>query len=198
MVIPILSSIYPPSRSRINSVASFGIKHIITNFMKLLELEYPRRSIISLSIPEASIPSPSTMTCGFCKKNKEREVVYQSHNLKDSQGNVVCPQLSKYVCNLCGSTGKDAHTRSYCPTAIRLRTESATSSASSDSSHASASGSQSTASRAYNSVAGTSTNPGRPVQLDHQRLCLNMGKVTNSRFNSAGRLRSIQRYEPKY
>lgn len=59
--------------------------------------------------------------CAFCKRNKEPESVYSSHQLKDSQGRVSCPQLFKYRCELCGSTGASAHTRSYCPLASSVR-----------------------------------------------------------------------------
>lgn len=61
--------------------------------------------------------------CGFCRRNKEKESIYRSHRLKDQHGKVVCPQLFKYRCELCGATGSEAHTRSYCPIASRLRNQ---------------------------------------------------------------------------
>ncbi|KAE8573706.1 clustered-asparagine-rich protein isoform X2 [Halyomorpha halys] len=53
--------------------------------------------------------------CRFCLKNGEVQVYYESHLLKDSAGNVVCPILSKYTCPCCGATGKKAHTIRHCP-----------------------------------------------------------------------------------
>lgn len=54
--------------------------------------------------------------CQFCKNNGERESCYRSHPLKDDvTGLVTCPVLRKYVCDICGKTGDEAHTRRYCP-----------------------------------------------------------------------------------
>lgn len=53
--------------------------------------------------------------CGFCKSNKETKEFYTSHYLKNSEGHVVCPILSKYVCPYCQATGIYAHTKGYCP-----------------------------------------------------------------------------------
>ncbi|KAK7458959.1 hypothetical protein BaRGS_00039043 [Batillaria attramentaria] len=53
--------------------------------------------------------------CKFCKKNNEAKVVYESHNLRDKQGRVVCRKLRQLTCRLCGATGDDAHTIKYCP-----------------------------------------------------------------------------------
>lgn len=54
--------------------------------------------------------------CQFCKNNGERESCYRSHPLKDDvTGLVTCPVLRKHVCDICGKTGDEAHTRRYCP-----------------------------------------------------------------------------------
>ncbi len=53
--------------------------------------------------------------CGFCKSNKETREYYTSHYLKNAEGHVVCPILSRYVCPYCRATGIYAHTKGYCP-----------------------------------------------------------------------------------
>lgn len=53
--------------------------------------------------------------CTLCKTNGEKSAVYESHQLKDSAGRVVCPVLFAYTCPRCGATGSSAHTINYCP-----------------------------------------------------------------------------------
>lgn len=53
--------------------------------------------------------------CQFCKANNETELVYSSHSLKDSNGQIVCPVLLNYQCPICHATGVNAHTKKYCP-----------------------------------------------------------------------------------
>lgn len=53
--------------------------------------------------------------CNFCFKNGEQQCVYGNHELKNDQGIVLCPILRRYICDICGSTGDQAHTRKYCP-----------------------------------------------------------------------------------
>ncbi|CAF0928302.1 unnamed protein product [Didymodactylos carnosus] len=55
--------------------------------------------------------------CVFCRNNGENELIYTSHSLKDSNGNVSCPILRAYQCPICGSTGSAAHTIKYCQAA---------------------------------------------------------------------------------
>lgn len=55
-----------------------------------------------------------SMICSFCKNNGEPEVIYQSHSLKDSIGRITCPLLRNYVCPICGESGQNAHTITYC------------------------------------------------------------------------------------
>ncbi|CAF3479182.1 unnamed protein product [Rotaria socialis] len=52
--------------------------------------------------------------CVFCRNNGENELIYSSHSLKDSVGNVTCPILGAYQCPICGATGAQAHTIKYC------------------------------------------------------------------------------------
>jgi protein nanos 1 len=55
--------------------------------------------------------------CVFCRNNGENELIYTSHSLKDSVGNVTCPILRAYQCPICGATGAQAHTIKYCQAA---------------------------------------------------------------------------------
>ncbi|KAI1293794.1 Nanos -like protein 1 [Halotydeus destructor] len=62
-----------------------------------------------------------TKFCGFCRTNGETMENCSSHSLKDASGKVTCPILSRHVCELCGATGPEAHTRSHCPFAQVVR-----------------------------------------------------------------------------
>ena len=57
------------------------------------------------------------VVCVFCRNNGESELIYLSHNLKDSAGRVTCPVLRAYTCPNCGANGDTAHTIKYCPMA---------------------------------------------------------------------------------
>lgn len=154
--------------------------------------------------------------CGFCKRNKEPQSVYANHQLKDSAGQVTCPQLFKYRCELCGSTGKEAHTRSYCPQVSSLRRQQAN-----DHQQQTHFGSYrfSNATSASSLSHYNNPNPDRhqpafnlwmadgepklpsqerqqdnsqAIRLSIGRQFRNMSRVTNSKYNSAGRLRHKQ------
>ncbi|CAH2098596.1 unnamed protein product [Euphydryas editha] len=56
--------------------------------------------------------------CTLCRKNGETPHIYMSHLLKEKRGNtyvVTCPILRSLVCPICGSSGDNAHTLTYCP-----------------------------------------------------------------------------------
>ncbi|CAG7833862.1 unnamed protein product [Allacma fusca] len=62
-----------------------------------------------------SVPTGCVRTfCKFCKSNGEPFEVYNSHALKNSSDEVICPILSKYKCPKCDKTGTEAHTLKYC------------------------------------------------------------------------------------
>ena len=49
--------------------------------------------------------------CVFCRHNGEHELIYSSHSLKDSIGNVTSPILRAYQCPICAATGSQG---AYC------------------------------------------------------------------------------------
>lgn len=54
--------------------------------------------------------------CKFCKNNGETGELYRSHVLRNpSTGQLICPVLRAHVCEICGATQDNAHTRNYCP-----------------------------------------------------------------------------------
>ena len=67
------------------------------------------------SLSDHSLNGKSSDYCRFCKQNGETANVYGSHKLKDEDGRVLCPILSRYTCPICQATGDQAHTRKYCP-----------------------------------------------------------------------------------
>lgn len=84
------------------------------NFMNLLS-ETNSSSIRTNDNTNSTFVEFRARECGFCKSNKETREFYTSHYLKNSEGHVVCPILSKYVCPYCQATGIYAHTKGYCP-----------------------------------------------------------------------------------
>lgn len=97
-------------------------KECLTPLPSLLTMQVKSKPKLSVSpTPEpvrTPSPPPSTLPgsfdCGFCRSNEEPESVYRSHPLRLNDV-VVCPNLRKYVCCICGATGDIAHTVKYCP-----------------------------------------------------------------------------------
>lgn len=59
--------------------------------------------------------------CNFCRKNGEPVSAFRSHRLHNpNDGTTECPVLRSLVCDICGETGSNAHTKSYCPYAKGL------------------------------------------------------------------------------
>lgn len=53
--------------------------------------------------------------CNFCRQNGHMSEYYEGHRLRDGSGRLECPILRAHVCDVCGATGDEAHTLSYCP-----------------------------------------------------------------------------------
>ena len=47
--------------------------------------------------------------------------LYTNHRTRNAAGEIICPILMTHECEICGATGKQAHTRSYCPKAKIVR-----------------------------------------------------------------------------
>ena len=61
--------------------------------------------------PNYGPPRPGR-ECKFCKNNGETSSLYRSHVLRNpATGQLVCPILRAHVCEICGGTQDDAHTR---------------------------------------------------------------------------------------
>ena len=87
-----------------------------TNNNRPLRSEKIDNEVIKHLIQEANWKRQCGMkkeVCVFCRNNGENELIYSSHSLKDSIGNVTCPILRAYQCPICGATGSQG--KSYYP-----------------------------------------------------------------------------------
>lgn len=95
---------------------------VSSSINRAINRDIPRFNPVKKSAPVTKYSSASKklisnvtkQMCGFCKQNGERKEVYHSHSL-GAPGNVTCPMLASHVCETCGSTGENAHTKTYCP-----------------------------------------------------------------------------------
>lgn len=100
-----LSSIWSPGSSNQSSSvsSSFGSNNAFFNSAYYIPPRVRRRT-------------PTCIECVFCKNNGHSPTMYQTHILKDPEGNVLCPVLRNYNCPICNNGGGPrAHTIRYCP-----------------------------------------------------------------------------------
>lgn len=107
-----------------SSNSNYSIKNLLLSFIdtqNILDMTNNEISFQSYnahskftSFADTMKPVQKDIICIFCKSNKEPPGFYKSHTIKDSNGNVTCPVLFKYICTYCGATGKNSHTDSYC------------------------------------------------------------------------------------
>lgn len=163
---------------------------------------YPSKPGREQMQPAQPHPLRQGIGCGFCKRNKEPEAVYKSHQLRTPEGQVSCPQLSKYRCELCGATGAEAHTRSYCPQASHLRQLTSSLEGRSNQPQQERFRQRRHHQQYYHQQQRVLTNDNNfnadhqersayarssdTLQMNNARLFANMGLVTSSRYNSAG------------
>lgn len=104
--------------------------HYIDNLMKLLQLEENQGQDSPIKPVPADVPKIAFVGagrddrrryCSLCKSNREPKQIYTSHWIRDLHGKVTCPVLYANKCQLCGATGPDSHTRSYCPRISEFR-----------------------------------------------------------------------------
>ncbi|KAF2362445.1 Zinc finger nanos-type, partial [Trinorchestia longiramus] len=96
--------------------AQGGTEHVKEKLLKVL-MDGGERAILVSDLLQEKMEkrlknSKVPEHCKFCRNNFEEDIY---HQFKDSLGRVVCPVLSKHVCELCGARGPAAHTRKYCP-----------------------------------------------------------------------------------
>jgi hypothetical protein len=100
-----------------NILLSTTAQQILNGNNRPLRSEKIDNEVIKHLIQEANWKRQCGMKkeiCVFCRNNGENELIYSSHSLKDSIGNVTCPILRAYQCPICGATGSQAHTIKYC------------------------------------------------------------------------------------
>ncbi|CAK1594874.1 unnamed protein product [Parnassius mnemosyne] len=126
-IVPSLSPVLHNLSPTFSNVSS-GMSNISPRSPKLMPSFTPRYTTppryCGFSSPSLSVPNSlkdeirSSKICAFCRKNGERPDIYMGHSVREKIGGayiVTCPILKEYVCSVCGATGENAHTKTYCP-----------------------------------------------------------------------------------
>lgn len=109
----VLSKRFPVRGSNHSPVRNNDQQHLISEQSAISESNHS--PVINKDDESGLAKRHQHRLCNFCRLNDEDVGFYESHQLKDEFGNVTCPILSSYVCDVCGATGPKAHTISYCP-----------------------------------------------------------------------------------
>lgn len=94
-----LSSIYSPGNQKLSNKCKNRLRsEQLQSNLSINQNKYSNRNLI----------------CTFCKNNGEPEHVYRSHIFRDYKNKLCCPILRLYKCPICGESGANAHTITYC------------------------------------------------------------------------------------
>ena len=100
--------------SSIDSISNYSLKPSTEFKSQKKQLELPSKKVNGKLEDLISSSNRANVCCSFCKNNGEARSIYTSHAIKDSHGNITCPLLKIYKCPICGESGDNAHTITYC------------------------------------------------------------------------------------